>query len=118
MRTITRTTLVVTALVFTAQAHAVVDCTGTVTTLSVGLDASGVLTLGLSSGPNATYLCAINDDLNGVPATVCRTMYATLMATKLSGKRVFIRFYDHATCAAVPNWAPAGTLGWTQVLLD
>jgi hypothetical protein len=118
MRLFSRTTLVVTALVFTAQAHAVVDCTGTVTNLSIQLDAYGTVTLGLSSGPAYTYLCLINGDYNGVAAIVCRTMYATLMSAKLSGKRVLIRFYDHATCAAVPNWAPAGSLGWTQLLLD
>jgi hypothetical protein len=106
------------ALGVAPAADAVVDCTGTITNLSVMLNGEGVVTLGLSSGPSYTYLCAVNNDTNGVAAQVCRTMYATLVAAKLAGKPVLIRFYDYSTCSAVPNWAPAGTLGWNQLLLD
>jgi hypothetical protein len=43
---------------------------------------------------------------------------ATGAGAKLAGKRVLFRFYDYSTCAAVPNWTVAGTLGWNQLLLD
>jgi hypothetical protein len=95
-----------------------VDCTGTVTNLSINLDNEGAVTLSLSSGPTSVYLCSIDGIRNGVSATVCRTMYATLMAAKISGKGVLIRFLDYNACAAVPSWGNAGTLGWTQLLLD
>ena len=107
-----------TSVMCVAPARALVDCTGTVTNLSVQLDTQGVVTLALSGGPNYTYICAINSEQNGVAPVVCRTMYATLMAAKLAGKRVLIRFHDHSACASVPSWAWAGQLSWTQVLLD
>lgn len=105
-------------LLVTMPGHAVVDCTGTITNLSVHLDGTGTVTLGLSSGPSYTYLCAINDYLNNVQAVVCRTMYASLAAAKLAGKRVMIRFNDYSTCASVPNWDWAGSVGWNQLFLD
>src|SRR5688500_8298663 len=99
--------------------HAIVDCTGTTTNLSMQLDATGTVTLGLSSGPSYTYLCGINSDLaNNVPAVVCRTMYASLMAAKLAGKRVLLRFNNYSTCAGVSNWDHAGTLSWNRLFFD
>jgi hypothetical protein len=95
-----------------------VDCTGTVTNLSLHFDMQGTVILGLSGGPSATYVCAVDNVMNDVSPTVCRTMYASLMAAKLANKRVLIRFDDHSTCTSVPNWAPAGQLSWTQLLLD
>lgn len=103
-----------TALVPNAQA--VVDCTGTVTNLSLRLDTVGTVTLSLSGGPSWVYLCDVDGaGRNGVSPTVCRTMYASLMAAYQTGKPVLIRFYDHAACAAIPSWADAGALGWTRV---
>jgi hypothetical protein len=118
MMKITRSLLVAVLLLAAMPAHAAIDCTGTVTNLSVQLNAEGMLTLGLSSSPSATYLCAINAEVNGVAPVVCRTMYGTLMAAKLAGKRVTIRFYDHNSCASVPNWDLPGALGWNLLLLD
>jgi hypothetical protein len=107
------------AFVFgSGSASAVVDCTGTVTNLSLQLNSEGVITLSLSSGPSYTYLCGTEVARNNVPPGICKTMYATLMAAKLAGKSVLIRFYDYDTCSAVPAWGDAGTLGWTQLLLD
>jgi hypothetical protein len=104
-------------LAWIAPARAV-DCTGTITKLGLQLDGNGIVTLGLSSGPGASYICAINYDLNGVAPVVCRTLYATLMAAKLAGKSVLIRFHDYSSCASIPNWTEAGQLSWTQQLLD
>lgn len=104
-------------------ASAAVDCTGTVTNLSLQLSLYGTVTLSLSGGPQTTYLCNVDGNLgdpnsNGVPPGVCKTMFSVLMAARLSGKKVTIRFYDHDSCAAVPGWASAGTLGWTVLLHD
>ena len=101
-----------------APARAYVDCTGTITNLSIQLDGYGTVTVGLSSGPNFSYVCAVNYALNGVDPVVCRTLYASLMAAKLAGKRVLIRFHDHESCTSIPNWTNAGQLSWTQMLLD
>ena len=94
-----------------------VDCQGTVDTLSFQMDGSGTVTLSLSGGPTYTYICNTLGTLNGVPAADCRTMYATLMAAKLTGKQVLIRFYNYSTCATVPSWGASGPMGWTMVLL-
>lgn len=102
-----------------APANAVVDCTGSVTNLSLQMGAAGTITISLSGGPTYTYLCNVGDgNLNGVPPSVCKTMYATLIAAKSTNKRVLMRFYDYDSCAAVPSWGNAGALGWTQLLLD
>lgn len=98
------------------NAQAMVDCTGTVTNLSLQLNATGTVTLSLSGGPNWVYLCDVDGaGRNGVSPTVCRTMYASLLAAQQTGKPVLIRFYDHAACDAIPGWADAGALGWTRV---
>jgi hypothetical protein len=105
------------------NANAQVDCTGTVDNLSLNLNTTGTVTLSLSGGPSYTYLCNVEGasgvaGLNGVSGPICKTMYSTLALAKATGKRVTIRFYNYATCAAVPSWGNAGTLGWTQLLLD
>jgi hypothetical protein len=103
---------------FGSATASAVDCTGSVSTLSLQLDTLGTVTVSLSNGPSFTYLCAVDGVRNAVSPTVCRTMYATLVAAKTTGKSVLIRFHDHGTCTAVPAWADAGALGWTMVLLD
>jgi hypothetical protein len=101
-------------------ASASVDCTGTVTNLSLQLDTSGTVTLSLAGGPTYTYLCnvAAGSMRNGVAPDVCKTMYGTLMAAKLAGKRVLIRFDSYNSCTAVPAWDNAGALSWDQLLID
>ena len=89
----------------------VVDCQGTVQSLSMALSTSGTVTLSLSGGPSFTYLCdTAGSGRNAVDPGVCKTMYATLLLTKAMNKQVVLRFYDYPTCAAVPSWANAGTL--------
>jgi hypothetical protein len=100
-------------------AGAAIDCVGTVTNLSLQLSSAGTVTLSLSGGPSWTYLCDLSaGGRNGVPADVCKVMYATLVTAKATGKQVLIRFNDYDSCAAVPAWGNAGSLGWTRVMLD
>lgn len=104
---------------FSSAAQAVVDCAGDITSLSLQLGAEGTIVLSLSGGPSHTYLCDIDGaGRNGVSPAVCRAMYASLMAAKVSAKKVYIRFYDYNTCSAVPEWGDAGTLGWTILFLE
>src|SRR5437868_2302492 len=91
------------SICYANTAAAVVDCTGEVTSLSLQLTTAGTVTLSLAGAPYYTYLCDVDGSgLNGVSPTVCRTMYATLVTAKTTGKKVLIRFYDHSTCSAVP----------------
>ena len=107
------------ACLFSAGAHAQIDCIGEVTNLSLQLNTAGTITLSLSGGPSYTYLCDIDGaGRNGVSPAVCRTMYATLMTAKTTGKKVSIRFYDYNTCGSIPAWANSGNLGWTVLLTD
>ncbi len=112
--------LMLTLLITIPGSAFAVDCTGTVTNLSLQLNSAGTVTLSLAGGPTYTYLCNVDGatNRNGVSPTVCKTMYSTLMAAKVSGKKVLIRFYDHDSCTDVPAWGNAGRLGWTQLLLD
>lgn len=105
-------------IVFGTPALAVVDCQGYVSGLSLQLNSEGTVTLSLSNGPSQTYLCNVDGVRNGVSSTVCRTMYATLVTAKTTGKQVSIRFYDYNACNQVPAWASSGALGWTVLLMD
>lgn len=118
MKTRTAFAFVAMLTLWCGTSRADVDCTGTVTLLSVYLDGAGTVTLSLSNGPLSVYVCGIEQQRNGVAPSVCRTLYATLMAAKLSAKQVRIRFYGHSSCAAIPPWADAGQLGWTELLID
>lgn len=99
-------------------AAADVDCTGEVTNLSLQLDDAGTVTLSLAGGPTNVYLCNVDGIRNGVSPTVCRAMYSTLTTAKVTGRKMKIRFYSHSDCSTIPSWQNAGTLGWTQLLLD
>ena len=112
--------LMLTFLVSMSGSALAVDCTGTVNNLSLQLNSTGTVTLSLAGGPTMTYLCDVDGtaNRNGVSPTVCKTMYSTLMAAKVSGKKVLIRFYDHESCSSVPAWDNAGSLGWTKLLLN
>jgi hypothetical protein len=90
-----------------------------VTNLSLQMGTAGTVTLSLSGGPTYTYLCNVGGgNLNGVSPSVCKTMYATLLAATAANKQMLMRFYDYDSCASVPSWGNAGNLGWTKVLLD
>ena len=103
----------------TGTAYSNADCEGFVTLLSLSLDSQEKITLSLDGGPSNVYLCSIGPtEINDVPAEACRAFYATLMAAKITDKKVLIRFYDHNSCASIPAWANVGRLGWTKVLRD
>lgn len=110
--------VVIASIFFYAQTvKADVDCSGKVQHLSLALTTTGVVTVALEGGPTMVYLCAIDGPVyNGVSSEVCKAMYSTLMAAKLSGKKVLIRFYGQNSCA-LPGWTNY-PVGWTQVLAD
>jgi hypothetical protein len=110
--------LLVGLLFVSAEAFAVVDCTGHVSTLSMNFDPQGVVTLSLTGGPSVTYICAMGEAANGISKEMCKHIYATLLVHKLTNKRITIRFINHSTCAAVPAWNWAGEMGWTMLLQD
>jgi hypothetical protein len=120
MKTKCRVFIVALLTLMWGNAYAQVDCRGTVESLSMQLDSLGTVTLSISGGPRYTYVCNIDPTVtrNGVSPTVCKTMYATLMAAKLAAKKVTMRFYDYTSCSSVPAWANAGALGWTVLLED
>jgi len=95
-----------------------IDCKGKVTRLGLHID-SGILFLGLEGGPGATQLCSVSKIYNNIPVDSCKVLYSTLLASKASGKKSLVRFYDHDSCnSAEMNWKAAGTLGWSDHLLD
>lgn len=101
-------------------ANADIDCVGNVIGLSLQMTTTGVVTVSLSGGPTAVYLCAVDGvAYNGVSPDVCKAMYSTLMAAKLSNKKMLIRFSgNYANCTSIPSWAAAPMHGWTSVLAD
>jgi hypothetical protein len=112
-------TFLISLFVASGNCFADIDCTGTVESLSVQLSTHGTITLSLSGGPSYVYICNLDGaTANGVSFETCKAMYSTLLAAKLSGKKMKIRFYGYESCGSVPSWAYPGALGWTQVLLD
>jgi len=105
-------------LLYSTFTSADVDCTGKVTSLTVQLDTVGVVTLALEGGPNMVNICGVASLYNNVSPEACKAMYATLMAAKLSNKKILMRFYgNYTSCAAIPAWI-ATPVGWNQVLID
>tara|TARA_Y100000588_G_C13635989_1_gene661636 strand:- start:121 stop:504 length:384 start_codon:yes stop_codon:yes gene_type:complete len=95
-----------------------VDCKGKITNLALHID-NGVLVVGLEGGPDATQLCSVSSQYNGVPPEACKALYSSLLSTKAAGKKSLIRFYEFDTCAdSNLNWKASGTLGWSQHMLD
>ena len=95
-----------------------VDCKGKITNLALHID-NGTLIAGLEGGPSATYLCSVSSQYNGVPPEACKALYSSLLSTKAAGKKSLIRLYNFDTCAdSNLNYKAAGTLGWSQHMLD
>ena len=105
---------------YSQAANADIDCVGNVVGLSLQMTTTGVVTVSLAGGPTAVYLCAVDGGAyNGVSPEVCKAMYSTLMAAKLSNKKMLIRFSgNYASCSSIPSWAAAPMHGWTSVLTD
>jgi len=108
----------VSLFLYSAFTNADIDCTGKVTSLTVQLDSVGGVTLALEGGPSMVNICGVASTYNNVAPDACKTMYATLMAAKLSNKKVLMRFYgNYTSCATIPAWT-APPVGWNQVLID
>jgi len=103
-----------------SSAFAAVDCRGEITYLSLHLVIYGTVTVGLQGGPNATYVCDVDGPIvrNGVSPTVCRMLYATLVAAKTTGKQVVMRFHNFNSCSEVPSGHDSGPVDWAQLLTD
>src|SRR5215472_4805074 len=86
-------------------------CTGTTT--SVAMDQYGGVNMSNSSGLEWVFLCSVNNPANGISPDACKAMYATLMASKLSGAQVTLWFSDGLSCTTHPEWAtlPSGSYG-------
>ena len=103
---------------YSKAASADIDCTGKVTSLTVQLDTVGAVTIALEGGPNMVNICGVGSSYNNVAPEVCKAMYSTLLAAKLSNKKILMRFYgNYASCGAIPAWT-AVPVGWNQVLID
>lgn len=80
------------------------SCTGAVTYL--GLDAGGDLTVALASTP-IHKICNVgnNDSTFMANAATCRVMYASLLASRVSGKPAIIYYSPNGySCGNLPSW--------------
>ena len=79
-------------------------CTGQVSYL--GLEGGGNVVVALTNGPTIHSMCNIvNQGEYTVAPAVCKTMYATLLAAKLTERQVTIYYADNGyTCNTFPNW--------------
>lgn len=98
-----RTLLVaVSALCAGPQAHAAVDCVGTVA--KVLLYADGTVNIVGSWRGDYTFVCSTSGSFGAVPAEVCLTWYATLMKAKTDNLNVTIYYNTNTACAALPTY--------------
>jgi hypothetical protein len=103
--------LAVAASLVSQSAWAGYVCTGTTT--SVAVDQYGSVNTSNSSGLQWVFLCSVNNPYNGISVDSCKAMYATLMASKLSGAQVSFWFSDGLSCTTQATWAtlPVGSYG-------
>jgi hypothetical protein len=80
-------------LTTTPDASANYLCTGQVNYL--GIDSGGDVVVSLASGPYHKMCSIVNQGEYGIVPTVCKTIYATLLAAKPSGRQVSIYYTDN-----------------------
>lgn len=91
---------------FGAQANAAVYvCDGYVQGLTT--QRGGVVVLDSFAGSSWIYLCSMTSDANGITASACKNVYATLLTAQASGQRIRLWFDDNLTCATQVPWVYA-----------
>jgi hypothetical protein len=70
------------------------------------------------AGSGWLTLCSMASAQNGVPPDQCKSVYSTLLAAELAGKRVRLWFNDNLTCSTQPAWTYATGWYFGPMLLD
>ncbi len=94
------------------------DCTGLVSVIQVS--PAGVVSAGLGN-MSWVYLCSVNEVYNNVQPEACNAIYSTMLAAKLSNKKVVFWFSDNSndcTNAAHPAWAPLENWYWGPAIME
>jgi hypothetical protein len=87
-------------------------CAGPVTLLFI--NSGGVVAVGGPGGLPPISICSVNGGYGPFSADTCKTIYATLLAAKLSGQNIQINFSDNLTCVTQPPWGNTGiTSAWS-----
>ena len=88
---------------FASSANANYMCVGTVTYL--GIDLGGDLTVGTSASP-IHKICNFNGGAGRASGATCKSVYASLLSAKLTGKPVAIYYDDNGyNCGSLPAWS-------------
>lgn len=86
-----------------STAHANYSCGGAVTYL--GIDMGGDVTVSVTGTP-IHKICNFNGGSGRASAATCKSIYATLLAARTTGKTVAIYYDENGyTCSSLPAWS-------------
>ncbi len=91
-------------VVTSSSALANYTCTGLVRGVAMDLRSGDVITESIGA-INWPRLCSVHTATNGIPADVCKHLYATLLTAQTTGKTVTFWVSDPGeVCPALPAW--------------
>ncbi|RYV04101.1 hypothetical protein SOPP22_01485 [Shewanella sp. OPT22] len=106
--------LLVCLLFFSGNSFADFYCKGKISGL--GLGKSGVVLVSGPGGLPYTYLCSLNEKINGVEVEACKGVYSTLLTAKAQDKSVNITFNPSIdSCKNVKSWGLATHFNWVII---
>ncbi|OZY85572.1 hypothetical protein CBP51_00520 [Cellvibrio mixtus] len=94
------------------------DCTGLVGVIQIS--PAGVVATAVGN-MHWVYLCSVSEVYNNVQPEACKAIYSTMLAAKLSNKRVVFWFSDNSndcTNTAHPAWAPLQNWYWGPAIME
>lgn len=94
------------------------DCTGQVGVIQVS--PAGVVATSFGN-MGWVYLCSVTEVYNNVKPEACKVIYSTMLAAKMSNKKVVFWLSDTSndcTNAAHPAWAPLQNWYWGPAIME
>ncbi len=93
-------------LSLTAQAGT--NCTGKIERLGFS-PTSGDVHLQIQPSAGIFRVCNLDNAVGGITANVCKNMYSTFLAARISGKNVTLVFSDSVSCSSLGSWEYAAS---------
>lgn len=85
-------------------ANATYTCAGVPKGVAMG--SGGTVVIESLGGLNWTYLCNVDSSANGIAVSACKSLYASLLASELTGRSMTLWFNNAVgSCAANTAWS-------------
>lgn len=91
-------------LITSTNSFAGTGCLGTINYL--GISDGGNVYVSLNTPANINAICnVVNQSSYSMSVDSCKLAYATLLSTRMLGKRITISYKDNFVCTSIPNWS-------------